>query len=369
MARLTPILLDPTITPNLLLEITQWDLNPSYEMKANLTIERQLTETLSATVGYLGGRGIHLWRNTDANNAPFTYVNGRPFVAAGAPRINPRGGAATTRMSDAQSFYNALQIEVKKRFSGGLQFQTAYTWSKTIDDSTTGVANTDYNEGTSSMADAPKADRGLSALHNGQNLTISGIYALPSPVSSGFLSHVIGGWQLSSIFRAKSGTPFSVKMSARSAPDRSRSGGGQRPDVADGRNRDNITSGTTAGCTLGTSVIQAGQKLGTADLYYDPCAFVRPPTGFYGISGRNFLTGPGLVNMDLSLRKSFPVTEGSQLEFQAEAFNLFNRTHLGLPAGSVLNPSGAGQYIAAAGRIDSTVSRRRQLQFGLKLTF
>ena len=379
LARISPSLVGATLTPNSFMEITQWDLNPSYEMKANLTVERQLTDTLSVSLGYLGGRGIHLWRNTDANAAPFIEVNGRAFVVAGTPRVNRNASVGQTRYSDAQSFYNAMQIEVKKRFGGGLQFQTSYTWSKNIDDSTTGVANTDYNEGSASQAYQTKVDRGLSALHNGQNLVVSGIYALPSPIDSGFLAHVFDGWQLSSIFRAKSGTPFSVKVSARNAPDLSRGAAQQRPDVAEGRNRENITSGTTAGC----GNVSTGQRLGTADLYYDPCAFILPPvapagyaagSGFYGISGRNFLTGSGLVNFDFSLRKSFPIgiTEGTQLEFQADTFNLFNRTSLPLPSGSVLNPSlrSSQPYVAGAGRITAPpVTNARQFQFGLKITF
>ncbi|MSO20036.1 MAG: TonB-dependent receptor [Acidobacteria bacterium] len=361
------------------LEITQWDLNPSYEMKFNLSVERQFSNSLSVTLGYLGGRGIHLWRNTDVNNSPYVLdASGRPLVVAGTPRVNPRAGVGQTRYSDAQSFYNGLQVEVKKRMSSGFQLQTSYTWSKSVDDSTTGVANTDYNEGSASQAYLTKADRGLSALHVGQNIAVNGIWAIPSSADSGLVSHILGGWQLSGIFRAKSGTPFSVKVTSRNAPDQSRGANLQRPELAPGRNQENITAGTTAGCGTGAGAIAAGQALGTPTRYYDPCAFVRPPvpvgfavgSGYFGNLGRNTLTGPGLVNFDFSLSKSVPLglSEGSEIKLQADAFNIFNRNNLGLPATGALNPL-TGAYIAEAGRINTQVTRPRQMQFGLKLIF
>ena len=363
-----PTLLTPAMTPNTFMELIQWDLNPSYEMKANFTIERQLAHNITVSVGYLGNRGIHLWRNSDVNEAPFTVVNGREFIAPGTPRVNPIVSVGTTRYSDAQAFYNALQTEVKKTFSHGFQLQSSFTWSKNIDDATTGLANTDFLEGVSSQAYSPKVDRGLSALNQGRNFTVNLLYAIPSPWKSGFVSRVTDGWQLSSIFSAASGTPFSERVSGRNAPDLSRATGGQRPDPAASRNNGNTVSGTSTGC----SSVKAGTPLGTPDLYFDPCAFVLPPPGFYGIAGRNTLIGPGYENLDFSLLKSTPIgiREGARLEFRAEFFNLLNRANFGLPANAlqVLNPTN-GQYIAGAGRISSTITNSRQMQFGLKIIF
>lgn len=128
----------------------------------------------------------------------------------------------------------------------------------------------------------------------------------------------------------------------------------------------------------GTSGIKPGQTLGTPSLYFDPCAFVLPPTpagflagsGFYGNAGRNILIGPGLVNFDISLHKSTPLgfREGSRMEFHADFFNLFNRANFAVPAFSVLNPANQ-QYISGVGQITKTVTSSRQLQFGLKLIF
>ncbi len=363
-----PSLLTSAMTPNTFMELIQWDLKSSYEMKANFTVARQLPHNITVSLGYLGNRGIHLWRNSDVNDAPFTIVNGREFVPAGSQRVNRNVSVGTTRYSDAQAFYNALQTEVKKSFSHGFQLQSSFTWSKNIDDATTGLANTDFLEGVSSQAYNPKVDRGLSALNQGRNFTINFLYAIPSPWKTGIVSRITDGWQLSTIFSAASGTPFSERVSGRNAPDLSRSTGGQRPDPTPSRNNSNTVSGTSSGCQS----VKAGTALGTPDLYFDPCAFVLPPAGFYGIAGRNTLIGPGYENLDFSLMKSTPlgIKEGSRLEFRAEFFNLLNRANFGLPADAlqVLNPTN-GQYIAGAGRINNTITPSRQMQFGLKIVF
>ena len=357
MARISPALLSATTSPASFPEIIQWDLNSSYEIKFNVAVERQLPGNLSLTAGYLGGRGIHLWEETDVNDPPPILRDGRPFVAAGTPRLNPNLGVGTSRYSDAQSFYNALQLEVKKRFSHGFQFQTSYTWSKNIDDSTTGVAGSDFTlggVGYTSQPYNPKADRGLSSLHIGQTFVLNGIYEIPSPVPSGLFSALLGGWQVATILTANSGAPLSAYVSGRNAPDMSRNAGVQRPDLVAGRSVKSIVTGNP-------------------NQYFDPTAFYLPPAGFYGNAGRNILIGPGLLNFDFSLQKStpLPIREGSRLEFHADFFNLLNRANFANPRvdlSQVLNPA-TRAYIAGAGKITGTVTPSRQLQFGLKLIF
>ena len=374
LARVAPSLLSPTLTPNSYMEITQWNLNPSYEMKFHLTVERQLNKDLSLTVSYLGGRGIHLWRLAEINDSPAIQANGRDLVIFGTPRVNPNAGFGITRYSDAQSFYNGLLIQAQQRLRQGIEFQASYTWSKNIDDSTTGAGIADYNESTTSQPYNPKVDRSLSALDHGQNLVISGVYRIPSPIKSGFLSNVINGWQLANIFTASSGTPFTVKVAGFNAPDLGQIPGIQHPDLVPGRNNGNIVSGIAAHCPSG----HAGQKLGTPNLYFDPCAFDLPPapagfpraSSFYGNAGRNILIGPGLVDFDIGLHKSIPlgIAKESRLEFKADLFNLFNRANFGLPAATVLNAINH-EYVPGAGQITSTVTGARQLQFGLRLIF
>ena len=350
--RIAPTILTAKMDPNSYMEIFQYNLDPTYEMKFNLTVERELPGNIAVALGYMGGRGIHLWDFQSANAAHSTIVDGREFVPAGARRPNPNTGVGSIRYSDAQSFYNAMQLEVKKRFSHGFQFQGSYTWSKNIDDSATGVALTDLREGEGSRPYNPKADRGLSSLNLSHNLVLNGIYALPSPKNSGLARLVLGGWQLSGIFSASTGVPFTAYVSGRNANNLSYQTGRQHPDLL-----------------LGRSTKEA--ILGKPDQYFDPSIFVLPPVGFYGNAGRNILTGPGFTNVDFSLMKSTPLgnREGSRVEFRADFFNLFNRANFAVPSSvQVLNPSTRAP-VAGAGKITSTVNPARQLQFSLKLVF
>ena len=359
VARISLALLSSTVNPNDLCECIQYNLNPSYEMKFNFAVERQLPGNLSVSAGYLGGRGVHLWRTADGNDAAPILVDGRPFIPAGALRPNQQMGVLSVRYSDAQSFYNALQIEVKKRFSHGFQFQSSYTWSKNIDDSTTGVAGSDFTPGSGgngSTSDSyyPKGDRGLSSLDQPQTFVINGIYDIPSPAAKGFTGGLWRGWQIASIFTADTGAPFSVYVSGRNAPDLSRFTGIQFPDRVASRSSSSIVTGNP-------------------NRYFDPTAFFLPPAGFYGDGGRNTLLGPGLVDFDFSLHKNTPVPikEGARLDFSADFFNLLNRANLAnpqAPQNQVLNPT-SRSYIPTAGQIIKTVTSSRQLQFGLKLVF
>ena len=145
-----------------------------------------------------------------------------------------------------------------------------------------------------------------------------------------------------------SGNPFSVVVGFDRARARFQAGTSpQRPDLVAGRSTNPI--------------------LGGADRYYDPAAFSLPEAGFYGNLGRNTLTGPGLVNFDVSIGKRFRITERLGLQFRAEAFNFFNHANLAIPTQrTVFTTTGA---VGSAGRITTTSTPARQIQFGAKLIF
>ncbi|MCZ6753043.1 MAG: hypothetical protein O7E51_14605, partial [Acidobacteria bacterium] len=118
--------------------------------------------------------------------------------------------------------------------------------------------------------------------------------------------------------------------------------------------------------------VGAGIELGGPELYFDPCAFSLPERGFFGNMGRNTLTGPGFFKFDFSLIKNTSITEGVNLQFRSEFYNITNTPNF-------MNPSGrrGGQFIfdsrardrTNAGRINGTIPTSRQIQFGLKLIF
>jgi outer membrane receptor protein involved in Fe transport len=381
---IAPQFLTPQFGPTTSPIILQYRPNATYEMKANLTIEQQIWQDFSASVGYIGGRGYHMTRTTDVNMRYPTIVNGRLFVDSRTPVPNPALFQGQMVVTDSQSFYNALRTQLKKRLSHDYQFQVSYTWSKTIDDATAGSSNTAYpTEGTSSQLWGTKADRGLSALNQTHNFVVNGIWNLPSPGGPKALSSVLGGWEATGIFTAVTGTPFTALMSGANVNDNGRPGSGSRmrmPDWVGGRSFSSVTSGTTAGCTFVNGIpgpyvagrpnsVVPGQKLGSPSLWFDPCAFAVPAAGFYGNSGRGTFIGPGTVNFDMSLGKIIPLRrEGTRLEFRSEFFNLFNRPNFADPASQVLNANN-NSVITTVGQITRTVTPSRQLQFSLKLVF
>ena len=128
-------------------------------------------------------------------------------------------------------------------------------------------------------------------------------------------------------------------------------------------------SGTSAGCTNsdGTVAVAPGTKLGTPNLFFDPCAFSLEAPGTYGNLGRDTVIGPKLINLDMSLEKSFKPRESVSVQFRAESFNILNHPSFGLPANSVF--ASTGKYIGSAGSITTTTTQGRTIQFGLKVIF
>jgi hypothetical protein len=128
---------------------------------------------------------------------------------------------------------------------------------------------------------------------------------------------------------------------------------------------DKITSGTTAGC----AGVAAGQKLGTADLYLDPCAFSAPTSRQLGNLGRNVVTAPGIFKLDFGLTKDTNITEKTKLQFRAEGFNVLNRANLGKPASNLFTGAAVPARVGSTGQITNTVGSARQIQMSLKLLF
>ena len=247
-------------------------------------------------------------------------------------------------------------MQLKKRLNHGFQMQGSYTWSKSIDDATAGPGNTNYpTEGSSSQMWGTKADRGLGALNQKHNLTMNGIWTLPAPRGSRLASSVLGGWELSGIFTAVAGTPFTATETGTNVQDNGKVGGSSRLRMPD-----------WTGKGAFSSIIHSRNP----DQYFDTSNFVVPPTGIYGNLGRGTFIGPGVVNVDITLGKSIPLglKEGTRLDFRSDFFNLFNRANFADPLSAVLNGSN-GAPIGTAGKITRTVTSSRQLQFSLKLVF
>ncbi len=359
----------------------------------NLSLQRQLTPRWTAEISYVGARGNHLLRTFEANLYPFAVrqPDGKLFLPPDPEWVKPDGnlysssdpnrpqtppdnvmnpafGSIQRTLTDAQSFYNSGYVSINGDFGRNFTLGANYTYSKSVDDASS-VRGLQEHYGLDR-----KLNRGLSTFDRRHNFSLRYFYSPPIGsgqrwFNSGWLSSLIGGWRFGGILSLRSGSAFGVSYGIPSTGFLFVS---QRPNLTPFYNRD-PTNGVTAGCRhplTGQMLIEPDLKLGGPDLYFDPCAFQPPEPGYIGDAGRTTLTGPGIVNLDFSLQKEFRIDSERNLQFRAEFFNLANHPNFQAPGGpptaifrdgGTINPS--------AGKIRSTATTPRQIQFALRLSF
>ncbi|MFZ0762254.1 MAG: carboxypeptidase regulatory-like domain-containing protein [Candidatus Sulfotelmatobacter sp.] len=236
----------------------------------------------------------------------------------------------------ANSNYNALEMMLQKRFSGGLQFQAAYTFSKSIDDGST------FEETLNPFNF--RASRALSIFNSKQRFVVSYDWELPVREYQGFAGKVLDGWAVSGITQFQSGFPI-------------------RLNTEDDTELINslFFLGTEAPSLNGPLQILNPKKTGGFYLNYNQ--FSDPPLGqFNNGTQRTICCGPGLEDWDFSVHKKISLTEAKYLQFRAEIFNVFNRTNFSNPDGGYSDgPTGFGKITSAGDP--------RLLQFALKFFF
>jgi hypothetical protein len=228
-----------------------------------------------------------------------------------------------------------------------------YTWSKMIDDASDAGGTESESNTPQNVYDYFFSERALSSFDHRHRLTASVVYPLPFTLGVGALRTLTEGWQLSGIFTAQTGAPFTVNIGSDNA--NVGVGPAQRPDYL--RNP-NLESGRTP------------------LRWFDTGAFAMPAPFTFGNARRNQVFAPGEVQLDAALQKEFAIRgEAVRLQFRTEAFNLLNRPNFNLPNRIfVPDPNPApGQPVgpdpdSPFGRITSARDAR-QLQFGLKLLF
>ncbi|MBI4446826.1 MAG: TonB-dependent receptor [Acidobacteria bacterium] len=334
-----------------------YNLEQPHLLQYNLTVERALPKNTVLRLAYGGSRGLNLMQNKEGNpRIAQIQPDGRKFWPATTTRRNRNWDTVTLIDAGGNSWYNSLQLGLEKRF-GSLQFQSSYTWSKTIDD-TQGQLSRESNTAFSFGTDPEdrKVDQGLADFDVAHNWKLNWIYRLPGTTGAGAASKLLEGWWISGIVTLQSGRTFTPVLLA----NRSRSGvlGNSqeldRPNLVAGRKPDDIVRGGP-------------------DQYFDPSAFTIPAAGFLGTAGRNILRGPGYATVDFAVAKDTGLRflgESGKVEFRAEIFNLLNRANFGPPDRRVF---GGVQDVEAplptAGKINTTSGSARQIQFGLKLIF
>ena len=338
----------------------EWNLkNPNVHVW-NLSLQRQLGANTALTVGYAGSRGVHLLRSGDVNIA--TPKADGTFPKGGE---RPNSGFSTIELkrSDGNSWYNALLVEVRRRWSKNLSFQSSYTFSRNIDTTQASTFFSDATNGTTSaFPEFPglNYNKGLADFHVKHNWVVNFTWNLPGPKLGG-VGRILKGWELAGIAHMRSGNPLTVFVQA----NRSRSLWAPSLGPGLGRDRPSMAPGRT----------HQDAVLGHPDRYFDPTAFVLQPAGTLGNLGRGALIGPNLRTFDLALVKNTQwsrLGENGRVQFRAEFFNLLNHANFGTP--SLVAFSGVADNekpLASLGFIRSTVpfSDSRQIQFGLRISF
>jgi len=356
----------------------QPDMQTPTLISYSLRIQQQLSPNTSLTVGYVGNHGYHELIGIDANEpfpvicpaspCPATYPATFPAGIAGTPmpagtyfvptttKANPAIANTWTWFSEGVSSYNALQVDLNRRFRGDLALRGVYTFSKVLDDGDSLNATT--SGGGPALASNPfnlRSDWGLGTFDVRHVAVANATYALPVGRGKRFFSGLEGlgnsalsGWTVNSIVTLQGGFPFSPQLSYNPS-----NNGDTRNPV-----RPFVNPAFTGPVILGKP-----------NQWFNPNAFLAPANtvangGFYGNVGRNTLIGPGLATWDFSVLKDTRIREQLNLQFRAEIFNLLNRVNFNLPNAVVFTPSGVSP---TAGLITSTSTTSRQVQFGLKL--
>jgi len=321
----------------------------------SLSVEKSLGPETTLELGYLGSRGLHLQRSRLINNAPpgpgaigprrpFTTLSFLPGVVLPtditvANTTFPVSGINLLENS-ARSWYDAGYVNVRRRFSRGWTFLSNYTFAKSLSDapdfrSPMFESAIPQNNNDLSLEKGPACD----IRHRFALSTVLNVPALRGP---GPLKALTRGWNLSAVFQAQSGFPFTVSVFG---------------DTANG------------GTLLGENPIRAnytgapvfGDGTRTADQWFNPAAFSTPAAFTFGNVGRNTLYGPGMQTLDLALHRDFTLTENLRLQFRAEFFNALNRVNLGTPNRFVNTP----QF----GTITEAATPGREVQLGARISF
>lgn len=322
--------------------IANQTLTRSYIQSWNFIIERKLPGQLVTSVGYVG--------TADVNGFAFLDINASQIPGsgnAGRPLYAKFGRTATTREWNGRthSNYHSLQTTINRRVSGGLFLKGAYTYSHAIDM----AAYSDWTSFTWNAASVFSRNRATASHDIPHVFQLGGLYEMPFGhgkkwAQSGLSSKVIGSWQVNGIFAAYMGRPYTLSASGSSL---NMPGNAQTPDQ------------------VKLDVAKLG-LVGDDGTWFDTTAFARPTGARFGTVGRNTMRGPGVINADLSLFRTFKLTERLNLQFRAESFNLSNTPHFANPNGSV-NSGNFGKILATQSA--DALGRSREFRFALRLGF
>jgi hypothetical protein len=313
-------------------------LKTPYYQQWNFAVQQALPWQMSVEAAYAGSKGTHLQVVTDQNQVvtpgPGDVQSRRPY---------PDFGSFTSIQNRGNSTYHSFQLKVQKRFGSGLQFLSAYTSSKAINDLPEICCAAPFPQNSYDL----RPEKGLADFDQRHRWVTSFDYALPfgrgrrHNIESGLIDAIAGGWNVGGILTITSGFPFSPVL------------GFDPSNTGD--------QGLVRADRIGNGNLPGGQR--SPDQWFDINAFAIPADFTYGNAGRNILIGPGQRILDASIRKEFTVVHEQKLEFRAEFFNMLNHPNFAQPDPFIDDGPGA------AGTITDLAFAQRQIQLALKYHF
>jgi hypothetical protein len=312
-------------------------LRSPYIQQFNLNVQREVVPNLVLQMAYVGKIGRKLLMGVSSN--PALFAPGATVGNINSRRIVPGFGNLSTISSRANSTYHGFQFEATKRMSHGFSVQTAYTYSKSLDQASAialgaAVPNV-FNLGT---------QWGRSDFDARHVLALSWIWDLPKFTSAAApLRWVAGGWQLNGLLTGRTGQPLNIVTGQDNALTGTPN---QRPNLS------------------GNPYLSSSRpRKDLVAAWFDRAAFANPAAGAFGNFGRNVIDAPGNFALNAGVFKSIPIPirENMRFEFRAEFFGLTNRPVFSNPNNSVSAAANMGRITGAGGA--------RVIQFAGKVLF
>jgi carboxypeptidase family protein len=328
--------------------LTELSLRTPYIQSFNLSVQRQLTQSLMVEAAYAGKIGIKLealrtynpaaFKNSPVDGSPPSDQNINDRVIFEPGILSPLGFLLG---NDFRSWYHSFQAQVTKRFGHGLSILGSYSLSKSIDSSSTD----NLGAWVANPFDL-KQERGRSDWDRRHAVVASWLWSPPVKFSGKVANHLLGGWTFTGIHTIQSGLPLTFYMG---------------DDVAlDGTSYGYQLAMLNSGTTRQNIAINHSDRNSFVNQFFNTSAFVPTndvPRGVYGNAGRGLISGPALNSSDFSIIKDFIVREPYKFQFRAEFFNAFNQVNFRNPD-TFVNSGEFGQIVEAR--------ESRVIQFALK---
>lgn len=314
------------------------NLRTPYIQQWSLAVQYHLARGTIAELDYIGTQARKLpirWNSDDCSVAGSLVCD---------PSVRPfkQFDYIYSVANEGFSGYNALVAKVQRQYSNGLSFVVNYTWSKVLSNAEQGGVPVGINQRGVCLS----CDKGMAGYNVPQRLVASGVWQLPLGRGQRFLTQappvldrVVSGWTLDTIATFSKGNPFTV-LAASSTP------------------MDPMTQFRANQLCDGRRSLKNKDLRSNGHYWFDTSCFAVPPANYFGNTGPNIMTGPGVNNWDIGAGRRISVRETMAVQFRADAFNAFNHAQF-------LNPD-SNMADANFGRV-TTVGPSREFQFSLKL--